>query len=73
MELWRRPGISIASTQQNSNVSEWILRELFGFLADFLAQKPNTGTESELSYNSDDSEFNYNPGYVIDATIKRVK
>ena len=70
---WRRPGISIISTQQNSSESEWILRELFGFLADFLAQMPNTDSDSEQSYNSDDSEFNYNPGYVIDATIKHVK
>ena len=30
-------------------------------------------SESEQSYDSDDSEFNYNPGYVIDATIKHVK
>ena len=44
-----------------------------GFLAEFLAQKPNTDTESEQSYNSDDSEFNYNPGYVIEAIIKHVK
>ena len=44
-----------------------------GFLANFLAQKTNTDTKSEQSYNSDDSEFNYNPGYVIDATIKHVK
>ena len=43
------------------------------FLAEFLAQKPNTDTESEKNYNSDDSEFNYNPGYVIDAPIKHVK
>ena len=48
-------------------------RELFGFLADFFAQKPNNDSESEQSYNSDDSEFNYNPGYTIDATIKHVK
>ena len=56
-ELWCRPGISITSTQQNSSESEWILRELFGLRAIFLAQKLYTDSESEQSYNSDDSGF----------------
>ena len=49
------------------------MRAVCGFWPIFLAQKPNTNTESEQSYNSDDSEFYYNPGYVIDATTKHVK
>ena len=63
---------------RNKTVQSVVSRSEFyasclGFVAEFLAQKPNTDTESEQSYNSDDSEFNYNPGYVIEAIIKHVK
>ena len=44
-----------------------------GFCPFFLAQMPNTDSQSEQSYNSDDSEFTNNPDYVIDATIKHLK
>ena len=49
------------------------MRELFGFLADFLAQMLSTDSDFEQSYNLDDSEFNCNLDYVINATIKHVK
>ena len=49
------------------------MRELFGFLADFLAQMSRTDSDFKHSYNLDDSEFNCNPDYVINTTIKHVK